>query len=60
MLQQLKENNFDIAVIQEAHMSSEEALFTRGEVPGYGIIGTTLHKSYGTACTLNVAWKMLN
>lgn len=46
---QLKDNNIDIAVIQETHISSEEALFTRGEVPGYEIIGATLHKSYGTA-----------
>lgn len=43
------ENDVDVICIQETHASDQSQLRSRGNIPGYKLLGATYHQSYGTA-----------
>lgn len=45
----LKENDIDLVAIQETHAESKDQLSSRGNIPGYDLLGATYDRAYGVA-----------
>lgn len=45
----LTQNKIDVVAIQETHAESEDQLVSRGNIPGFEILGATYHRNYGVA-----------
>lgn len=49
LVRTLTEHEIDVVVLQETHAENEESLNSRGQIPGFNLVGATYDKHYGIA-----------